>query len=751
MTSATRSTLAHLLRPHTLGATLTLVLAVFAAAGLADEAGAIAKTQALLEQLKLQPEPKEFARVANEVGPVIDEVRQSDASDAELKKLRDLLSAMRKQTEQRLSALEAAAGEDEAALERLYRSQDWDDISFSLAAFPYWRAWMDLEIAQGIKDEGLRTQALLPAMKGFRAASMQLFRPGLVYGGWLGVGYTEMAQGRIDRARQIFQSLEQALSSEADSPIREAVQLELRLLEARSGDVRDVAVKGNIDDNEAKIMRIEAFALLQESRKAGGRPEAAARRLKALIQAGRVDQSLVHDMMTYAQELSSVDIGPWTDLAGAEFALQYDHYYNAMQKYEAFFNNVVVPRGVDLDYYRYRWAVAAYKAEIYQPAIEQLEKLLRKKDLAEETNKAATKLLYAVYAAREASGGSIANRKSLRIAAQRFVQQSPQDRDADSARLMIAQTANNAATALQSLSGIKSANKMNGDVERTAYAIIARDFSDKIARGKRDAAIGTAKQGIAAFQKLPKADKADPFNFAILLQMRALVDPNPTAVLEALDQIEKKGTNNLDIRRALAWSRLQLYDRLGDQAKVAEFIGQLAADGIPSWQMEFLYPWIAERKDTAQRLQLARLVAPALADQPDMDKRVRSLIIEALIETGDDATAYDEARAFTKQHPSSGDAWSLLARTAEAVDKPFEADSAWQVITDKAVPTMAIWWEGMLNRIRIRNNSTRPEESCPLFDEMAKSLDYLPADRKSEYESVRAAARCGTQTAAAAE
>ncbi|MGE0483103.1 MAG: hypothetical protein AB7Q81_03095 [Gammaproteobacteria bacterium] len=712
---------------------------------------AIARTQALLDQLKLQPEAKEFARVANDVGPVIDEVRQSDASDAELKKLRGLLEEMRNQTEKRLSAMEAAAGEDEAALERLYRSQDWDDIGFSLAAFPYWRAWMDLEIARRIKDEGLRIQAVLPAMKGFRAASMQLFRPGLVYGGWLGVGYAEMAQGRIDRARQIFQALEDALASEADSPIREAVQLELRLLEARSGDVRDVAVKGHIDDNEAKIMRIEAFALLQESRKAGGRPEAAAKRLKALIGAGRIDQSLVRDMMTYAQELASVDIGPWTDLAGAEFALQYDHFYNAMQKYEAFFNSVVVPPGVNLDYYRYRWAVAAYKAEIYQPAIDQLERLLRKKDLAAETNQAATKLLYAVYAAREASGGSIANRKSLRIAAQRFVQQSPQDRDADSARLMIAQTANNAATALQSLSGIKSSDKLNGDVERTAYAIIARDFSDKIARGKRDAAIGTAKQGIAAFQKLPKADKADPFNFAVLLQMRALVDPQPTEVLKALDQIEKKGTNNLDIRRALAWSRLQLYDRLGDQAKVAEFIGQLAAAGIPSWQMEFLYPWIAERKDTAQRLELARLVAPAVKDQPDMDKRVRSLVIEALIETGDDGAAYDAARDFSKQHPSSGDAWSLLARTAEAVDKPFEADSAWQVITDKAVPTMAIWWDGMLNRIRIRNNSTRPEESCPLFEEIAKSLEYLPTDRRPQYETVRAASRCETKTATAAD
>ena len=48
----------------------------------ADVAGdAIAKAKVLLGQLKLQPEAKEFARVANEIGPVIDEVRQAEVSD----------------------------------------------------------------------------------------------------------------------------------------------------------------------------------------------------------------------------------------------------------------------------------------------------------------------------------------------------------------------------------------------------------------------------------------------------------------------------------------------------------------------------------------------------------------------------------------------------------------------------------------------------------------------------------------------
>ena len=735
------------------GLCASLLLYSFVASKASADIGSdsIAKARTFLVRLQTgNPSAAKVFELANTIGPVIDEVRNANVSDADLETLRGLLEKMGSVTEQRLSAIEGETNENEASLERLYRSQVWDDMSFALAAFPYWRAWIDLEIAKRVKDAGLKIQALLPAQKGFRSASMQLFRPGLVYGGWLGVGYVEKEQGHDARATQIFANLEIALASEPESPIREAVQLELRLLEARSGKVNTNRRGRKVDDVEAKILRAEAFALLQDSRKTGGKPLEAAKRLRAIIDSGRMDQSLLSDMMIYAQELAGVKVGAYTDLAGAEFALRYEHYYNAMQKYQAFFSFVVPPPNLDLSNYRYHWAVAAYKAEIYQPAVGILEKLLRKKDLAPELDKASAKLLYAVYAAREGAGGSAANRRSLRGAAERFVRKSPKDADADAARLMIAQTSSNASTALKSLAGIsaKSKSRLKGDVERTAYQIIARDFSTKIARGKTRVASGLAKQGVRAFQKLPKADKADPFNFAILLQMRALVDEKPEEVLRAIDFIEKKENTNLDIRRALIWSRLQLYDRMDSGGKVSGYIATLAAQGIPSWQMAFLYPFVKERQDLKERIELARLIHPAAKEQPDMDRRFRVLIIEDLLTSGEGETAYDEARAFTKEHPSSGDAWKLLAKGAEANEHPFEADRAWTVITDKAVPTMTIWWEGMLNRVRIRTRSTRPEEACPLLVEIERSQEHMPSNLRADYEASSAGARCPTASAA---
>ena len=712
----------------------------------------LVKAKALLSRLTAQAPAGEYVAVAHELGPIIDELRQATVTRDRLIKIHNLCNKMRDRVELRVRQAESDAGEQEAALESLYRSQVWDDLSFSLAAFPYWRAWIDLEIARLNPDRAELTKDLLPARKGFRAASMQLFRPGLVYGGWLGMGYIEMEEGRQKRALAIFENLEQALAKEPDHPIREAVLLELRLLEARQGRVKSVRKDRVVDDNEAAILKAEAFALLQQHRKTGGRPMDAAERLKAVIESGRIDNQMLSDMMHFRQELSGVNVGAYTDLAGAEFAMEFEHFYQAMQKYESFFNYVIAPPGLNLSNYRYRWALAAYKAGINQPAVTILEKLIRAKDLDPALDKAAAKLLYAVYAARERSGGSSTNRKALRTAAQRFIRKNPDDPSADSARLMMAQTASNATTALKTLGQVRSPRKLKGDVERTAFHVIGREFSRKIRRRKDAAAIGLAKQGIQAWAKLPKIDRKEQFNLAVLIEMRALVDDNPENVLNSLDNIENKAKEkgnelSLDVRRALVWSRLKLFDRLSNSERAMEYVRRLSGEGIPSWQLEYLYPWISDRKDAAERYALIRMVRPAVKDQPEMDRRFRAMMIETLLEQDEVQPAYDEALDFAKIHPTSGDAWKLLANASEASEQPFEADRAWTVITDKAVPTMTIWWEGMLSRVRIRNHSTRPEAACPLLAEIDQHGEYLPSDFKDELTTAQHNARCEVEKA----
>ena len=84
------------------------------------------------------------------------------------------------------------------------------------------------------------------------------------------------------------------------------------------------------------------------------------------------------------------------------------------------------------------------------------------------------------------------------------------------------------------------------------------------------------------------------------------------------------------------------------------------------------------------------MVRPAVKDQPEMDRRFRAMMVETLLAQNEVEKAYDEALEFAKIYPTSGDAWKMLANASEASEQPFEADRAWGVITDKAVPTMSI-------------------------------------------------------------
>ena len=104
---------------------------------------------------------------------------------------------------------------------------------------------------------------------------------------------------------------------------------------------------------------------------------------------------------------------------------------------------------------------------------------------------------------------------------------------------MIAQTTSNAKSALKSLNQISS-KKLQSDVGRTAFTIIAKEFSRHVRRSKIIKAKALANEGISAFKDLPKTDKSDPFYFSVVLQMRALVDPKPEDVLMAISQIEAK-------------------------------------------------------------------------------------------------------------------------------------------------------------------------------------------------------------------
>ena len=749
------------------GTLAVLLAATPAAAG--ENRDAVEIVRDFHAQLMTVPEASHVAGIAEDLGPVIDAARKTPKLE-ELEALRELLGAMETQTGHILAAAERNTGQGEAALERLYRSQAWDDLGFAEAAFIYWSAWIDLEIAR--QSPSGRDRHLARAHKGFQTASLQLFRPQLFYGGWLGIAYVDLELGHTARARQIFGKLDEAVSALPASPVKDAISMELLLQKLRLGDVTAAAVSTDINADQAQMLRRELFAILQESR-AQGRPDhAIAQHLQVLVNAGRMDQSLLENLMAFAREVAATGVDPWNTLAAAEFRLAHEDYQKAAQNYGAFFKEFIPQQGLNLDGFRYRWAFAAYQAGSYQTALGILEKLGRRKGLALEIDRVTAKLLYTVHLALALRDDHKTSHKSLHSAAQRFVDKNPDDPDADQARLLIAQTSQSAGAALETLRQMRSTSEFKGTVERTSFHFLAREFSARVTTAQTEDAVDLARQGMDAFNKLPEADRGNPRNLALLLQMRAHAGPDPDqlansleflAHLEQVDEEEREdlvathtdelirslgllvigGERDANIDYALSWSRLRLYDRLGDWSGLTEMMQPPDGSDSLDLPLELVYPWIAGRKDIRQRLELARLAHPAAAALPGIDRRFYRLIIESFLSINDQDAAHEKALAFSREHPNSGDAWRLLARTAEMTGDPFAADRAWGVIADKVLPASDAWWEAMLHRVRIRSASPRPEQACPLLEVLQRSAGHLPESQKTAYETVMEETQCG--------
>jgi len=702
----------------------------------------LARAQTLLGQLGTDTPTERYAQAARDFGALVDEVRQTGVSDGTLVAMRKLAADMRKRAQERLRSAEAAAGDDEGALETLYRSQVWEQLSFAMSAFPFWGSWLDLSLAERPSQAGNRVQLLWRAKRGFRAASMQIYQPSLVYGGWLGLGFVARAEGQDSRARQIFDSLKQALSFDANHPVRKVIDEELARMDGRAPAATLAAPSAPATPAQRWAgERAAAFALLEQHRKTKVGAREAAAKLREIIDAGGVDMGLLVDILKYQAEIVSEDLREYTDFVGAEFAFTNEQWYTAVQKYKAFFAQT--PRGRDLNFdrFRYRHALAAYKAELTNDAAQLAERLLATRKLEPELRKAATKLAYVARAQRVDSKSTADARQALTTAARRFLDTSPSDPDADGARVMLAQSTGDTSQALKLLAGVKSGARFAGGVESTRFYVIARQFA-KVANQQGANVDSLARQGLNAWDELSGEQKKNPENYAFYLQLKAVADKDPEAVLKEIARAEQKPDVSATSRRAFFWAKLRCYDRLGDPARVREEITRLGEAPVPSWMAEALYPWVKKQPELAVQASFAALLAPKLKQLPDMERRFRLLEIETLLGLARGEEAYVAARALIKDYPKAGDGYRMLAKAAASTGRDIEADNAWAVITDKVPPSFEVWWEGMLSRVELRAQSTRPEAACELTAKLARQAAAPTPALAERWEALKRKVTC---------
>ncbi len=702
----------------------------------------LVRAQALLAGLSPAAATAVYAQTARDLGAIVDEARKAGAADETLVHLRKLAADMRKRSQERLRSAELEAGDDEGALEGLYRSATWEDLSFAMSAFPYWGAWLDLTLAERPNRAGDRVQLLWRAKRGFRAASMQIYQPSLVYGGWLGLGFVALAEHQQPRARAVFESLQKALSFDPHHPVRKLVEAELARLDGKAPALPEPAPATTASGPApSAALTGQAFALLEHHRQTQGGAREAAAKLREVIATDGMDQNLLTRIMSFQKEIVSEDLGLYTDLVGAEFAFGNQQWFTAAQKYQAFFVHEPRVTGVSFDRFKYRWAVACFRSDLAEDAARIAERLLRTPRLEPEVKKAAIKLAYVARAKRADAKSTAEARSTLATAARRFVDASPSDPDADGARVVLAQSTGDTSAALRLLGNVKASRGDQAGMQATRFYVIAREFA-RVANSPQGGVEGLARQGLSTWDELPADQKKLPENYAFYLQLRAVGDREPAAVLKEIERAEAKAGASLASRRAYFWARLRCYDRLGTPRRALDDLDRLGDAPAPSWMVETLYPWVRQLGDLALRADFAQALAPRLKALPDMERRFRLLAIDTLLAVGQGEEAYAAARALLRDYPRAGDGYRALAKAAAATRRPIEADEAWRVITDKVPPTDEIWWEGMLSRVEIRARSTRPDAACELLDTLERRPNAAPAGQQARLDELKRTVHC---------
>ncbi|MFT4564599.1 MAG: hypothetical protein ACI9BW_004368 [Gammaproteobacteria bacterium] len=702
---------------------------------------AIAQARQLLSTLGNDVPTSRYARVGREFGQLVDALRQGNATTSQLTTMRGITGELRDRTDAHLKALEARAGRDEVALEALYRSAAWDDISFALAAFPYWRAWIDLEMHNRAKGVAAKKQRIWEAKKGFRGTAVQVFRPSLLYGGWLGLGYVALAEGEHDRALKIFESLQAELAGDNRHPLHEVVSLELRMLRAVTGNVVDAPPDRKIDDTEAQVLRAETIALLEYAQKYKKDATEAVLRLRRIIDGGYVDNELLELVSHYHNTIKRGEIGLLTALVRAEHAFEFGLDETASGLYKMFFESVRNRKDLNLNQFHFNYALASLNTQAYEVAAVAADKLLKKQNLDPLIKRATTKLAYVARRSRDATP-TAASRQALRKSAERLLRDYPDDRDADGARLTVAQTTTSSKKAHAMMNAVESPREMKGSLEQTRFFITARDFSDAIRVGDATRATALAAKGLSAYKKLPKKQREITENLVLMLQMRALTDPNPQAVITAIDELEDLDTSALSVRQGIFWAQLRSVERLADQAALIDFLTRLTNVKFEAWQLEQIYPSINSIADANFRVATTQALLLGTISDARMEQRFKMIEIDALFELAQFSDAYEKAQSFRQAYPTVADGYRLLALAAAKIDRPFEADRAWRAITDRTDPRRDMWWEGMLHRAHIRAESTRPESSCEVLSELESKIEFMPPAIEPQLEALRGSLSC---------
>ena len=669
---------------------------------------------------KTGPGVRQCPELAEAYGAWVAYQRESESLRADLLESRQLGEDIHSRCREGIRTLEAATGQDETALEALYRSEFWYQVNQALASLRYWQAWLDLSLAQRAGDSEAAVTDLERAKRGFEAASLRILFPGIVYGSWLGLAYVEQLQSDEAGMRKRLELLKQALASDPDNPLHEIIDTELGLVALRLDEAGPIRmVQGEpLTAGKARLVEERAFVLLERHRKEQEGAIEAAVYLRQLVDQGYLDDRLLNRILTYRDEIVGHEFGSISLLVDAEYAYAFQQYETNVLKFRQFLASDAVKAPLNLTLYYYHFAVSLYQIGLTRDAMKVIEMLRASAQLPDNLEAPLAKLYFIVANAMYQSQATSVYAQQLEAAAGSFVAVAPADPDIASAHMALARVAGDDGERDRHLKLARSDSRLKNSVLAVELESTLARFQEALAKGNRQSLTAQAQAALDMIEDLP-GDRRESLDMQVLtLQLLSILAEDAQEILPALDELYRNPALDSSQKRVLAWSKLRVLDRLQGLAALRGFVSGIPAAGVDSVIDQELYVLLREFQEAGRNEDLAQLCElwlPAMQSQPQLQRQVWLLRIHALRATSQDEEALQAIRAMLAVFPNSGDAWEQLAAQSEAMGDVFAAERALAHIATAEPEGSARWLDTSLRRLQLLAGNSDADRACSLY------------------------------------
>lgn len=713
-------------------------------------------------------EPRSLQQAADAYGALVERVQQIDDARGALAATLAAGERIERALAEARQRREDAAGEDEAALEGLYRSTDWQRLGYATSTLHYWRGWALLARGRSLAAGAERASSLEAARSSFAHSARALGQPRLAMGGLLGLGLTHLELGDLDAADAALKRLEAQLErggSEVDPALLGRSLRARATVALRRGDAtRAAALAGRIPPEqlsrgeERQLARLRAEAELSALREGSGDPARAAASLRALAGQGEEGARAAGELaQRFWAELRDQDVGAVGLLLAADEAYDAQRYEAAAALYPRALARAAEIPGLDAPLVRYRQAVSLSRTGRAAAATPLLERVLADSE-SPTLRRDAALLLFAVAESllAEGSGGGpeapAAERQALALrAAQELLRIAPDGPAADRARMRVArarEAARDARGAAESLAGVDPESPDYPGARYDLARLRAAELEALEARGRADAPAARrlgrelsedleTLEGLAAQGRL--ALPAERLATLAVLRARAArwAGAAPALVLErveaarqhpALGAAEQRVLLDLELHSLLATKR---FDRL-EEIAAARADAEIRRDW-PLWR-QTLSSLEAGEAPARTRLAWCRRLLPLSRDDGERAE-LELARAHALLDGGDARAAARATARLVETDPGWGDAWLLHARALERAGDTQAAAAAWGRVADGVETGSPRWVEATLAQARAAFASDAADAACRALERLADA--ELEAGARREADALR--------------